>query len=271
MDFPDSTTDSATLAASQNAQAVFKGLKAASLGLSGEVIGNLAPLGNNETYLMAALRLFILQVLPDRVDVIRGQINRVPEPLRDDFIVLTPLFRERLSTNYDTYIDTVFTGSIAGNTLTVSAINYGNLDIGSVILGVNVLSNTVITTVLPGYKYTISKSQNLSSGKLAAGKAELLQPIKATVQIDVHGPNSADYAHVITTTFRDDYGVQIFNTFGYGITPLYTGTPKQIPFINGELQVEERWSIDAVLQANQTITLSQAFADALSIHLINLE
>ena len=43
--------------------------------------------------------------------------------------------------------------------------------------------------------------------------------------------------------------------------PLYTEEPRQTPFFNGESQFEERWTVDAVLQMNASITLPQLFAE----------
>lgn len=54
---------------------------------------------------LAALRTFLLSLVPDGVEVLRGLGNRVPEPPGDDFIVITPILRERLSTNVAAYRD----------------------------------------------------------------------------------------------------------------------------------------------------------------------
>jgi hypothetical protein len=52
-----------------------------------------------EDDVMAALRSFILDIVPTGVEVFQGQANRVPEPRGVDFIVMTPMMRLRLSTN----------------------------------------------------------------------------------------------------------------------------------------------------------------------------
>jgi len=222
-----------------------------------------------EAQALTALRSFLTAILPTDVVVIRGQANRTPEPKAVNFVVITPLFRERLSTNVDNYIDAVFTGSIAGNVLTITAVGYGSLVVGSQILGVNVAANTLVLAINSGSggigTYTLNNSQTVNSQKLAAGVMTLLQAVKMTVQMDSHGPASADNAHLITTLFRDAVGVVLFKISGFEVAPLYTTDPKQIPFINGELQVENRWTVDAVMQCNPLITLSQDFADQLSI------
>lgn len=97
------------------------------------------------------------------------------------------------------------------------------------------------------------------------------QPTQITIQIDVHGPASADNAQIITTLLRDDYACQAFTASGYDIAPLYAGEPQQIPFFNGEQQVEFRWTIDAVVQANTVVTVSQDFAASINIGLIDVD
>src|SRR6476660_6355517 len=69
-----------------------------------------------------ALRSFLLRVLPEGTEVVRGQDNRVPEPVAANFVVMTPLLQPRLGTNEVSYFDDVITGSISGTVLAVSAV-----------------------------------------------------------------------------------------------------------------------------------------------------
>lgn len=57
-----------------------------------------------ESAALTVLRSFLLALLPG-IEVIRSQVNRVPEPKAADFVVMTPLLRERLSTNLTAYDD----------------------------------------------------------------------------------------------------------------------------------------------------------------------
>lgn len=98
-----------------------------------------------------------------------------------------------------------------------------------------------------------------------------LQETQFSVQLDVHGPNSADNSQIITTLFRSDYAVDQFATSGFDVTPLYTSEPKQIPYLNGEQQIEDRWIVDVELQCNPTVTTPQQFADAANVSLINVD
>lgn len=224
-----------------------------------------------ESQTLTALRSFLLSVLPAGIEVVRGQDNRVPEPVGADFVTMTPILRERLETNVDNYADTAFTGSIAGTTLTVTDISLGAIAVGSHLLGNNLTANTAVTAFGTGTggvgTYTVSPGQTVASQVIATGVQMLLQPTKVTVQLDIHGPNSADNTQIISTTFRDEYAVDQFSTSGYDVTPLYASEPRQVPFIDGEQQYEDRWVIDVVMQANPMVTVPQQFADEMQVTL----
>jgi len=194
---------------------------------------------------------------------------------------MTPIFQERLATNLDDYVTCLFVGSISGTTLTVASIGSGGISVNSTIYGPGVAYGTYVTALGTGTggvgTYTLNSSQTIGSYPMQAGSKTVEQSTQLTVQLDVHGPISADNAQIITTLFRDDYGVQAFQfNSGIGIAeigmmtiggaeivPLYTSDPRQMPFINGEQQIEERWIIDAVMQVNPIVTVPQAFATVL--------
>lgn len=224
---------------------------------------------------LTVLRSFLLLILPSEIEVIEGQDNRVPEPKVQNFVVMTPMLRRRLATNTDDYIDAVFIGSIAGALLTIASVGYGTLGIGSTLFGVGVSAGTVITAFGTGTggvgTYSISPSQTVSSGKIAAGVFTALQPTELTVQLDIHGPASPENAQIISTLLRDDYAVENFASSGFDVSPLHADDPRQAPFMNGEQQVEFRWSIDALLQCNPVVTTPQQFADVLTLGLIDVD
>lgn len=59
-----------------------------------------------ESQTLQALRTVLIGWLPAGVEVIKGQPNRVAEPAGSDFVVMTPILRERLGTNQATFTDT---------------------------------------------------------------------------------------------------------------------------------------------------------------------
>ncbi|AMM14242.1 hypothetical protein AX768_09185 [Burkholderia sp. PAMC 28687] len=166
-----------------------------------------------EDNVLAALRGFLLGIVPDGVEVISSQDNRVPEPERDDFLTMTVLYQSRLSTNSSTYTD-------------------------------------------PG---TNPGTRNYQQSK------------KITIQIDIHGPASADTTAMISTLFNDQYACDVFAASNFDIQPLYCDDGRQMTFINGENQFEQRWSIEAVLQYNPITSVPQDFADALNVNIISVD
>lgn len=251
-----------------------------------------ATLNLTEAQTLAAMRGFLQSILPftstgsgrgsvivPAVEIVQGQINRVPEPAGADYIVITPMMRTRLATNIDTYNDGAFEGSIAGTELIVSTMLQGYIAVGQSLLGAGIIPGTFIqalgtgsggvgTYVLGGQS---TPSQIIPIQPMFAGSKLLAQPTQVTVQIDVHGPNSADYAQIISTAFRDDYACRAFADTGLDVDPLYADDPKQLPFWNAEDQAENRWSIDAQVQANPIVQVDQQFAAALVMTLIEAD
>lgn len=229
-----------------------------------------------QTATLKSLGTFLAGILPSGVEVFVGQTNRVPEPKTADFVVMTPIRRERIETNVDESADVSFTGSIAGNILSVSAVAFGQVLVDATVFGVGVAVGTIITGQITGSAggigtYSVTPAQTVLSGDLATGATGALQPTNIVVQLDVHGPNGADNAQRISTLLRDDYAVQQFASYGPDVTPLHADDPKQLPFLNAEQQYEDRWVIEAMLQANVVVSVPQQFADAASVEVISVD
>ena len=228
-----------------------------------------------QSAIFVALRSFLTAILPAGVEVVQGQDNRVPEPQGEDYVLMVPVLRNRLSTNIHTPHDVSFVGSITGTTLTVTEMVLGSIVVGQALFGSGVAAGTTITALGTGAggigTYTVSQTQTIGAGALASGSEEIMQPTQVTIQLDVHGPNSGDNAQTITTLMRDPGGVDLFAAVGPDVAPLYADDPKQIPFINGEQQWEWRWIINAVLQVNASLTVPQQFADSVSVSTHNVQ
>ena len=221
---------------------------------------------------------FLTAVLPAGISITQAQANRVAEPSGSDFVLMTPLRMPRLGTNISDYVDAAFTGSISGTTLTVTEVNpdfSGQIGVNSPIFGVGVTTGTYVTALGTGTggvgTYTVNVSQTVESETLAAGTQSITQPTEIVMQIDVHGPNGGDNSQIITTAFRDAYGVALFNASGFGVSPLYTSEPRQIPFLNDQQQYEFRYVIEAHMQSDRALIVPQQFADALSVNLVNVD
>lgn len=166
-----------------------------------------------ESQVFTAMRTFLLGVAPAGTEVIKGQQNRVPEPQSADFIVMTPLFKARLSTNVTTYTDP----------------------------------------------------------KTNPGTRNSRAALAFHIQLDVHGPQSGDTSAIIATLFRDEYAVEQFQASGIDISPLYCDDPKQMPFVNGENQYEDRWIITTVTQYNPVTETPIDFADAVNVNIVSVD
>lgn len=219
---------------------------------------------------------FLTAVLPAACLVTRGQLNFVAQPANVDHVVMWPLGRPRLATNEESYSDVAFTGSIALDILTVSQMLNGTITQGLPLSGAGVAAGSVIGAQIRGTAggagtYAVSPSQTVSSTTMQAGQRGILQRTQADVQIDVHGPASADNAQIISTLFRDKFATELFATSGFDLQALHVDDPKQIPFTNGEQQVEERWVVVAHMQINPIISVSQQSAGALSAAVVSAE
>jgi hypothetical protein len=222
-----------------------------------------------EDQIYTALRSVLLTITNNSMEIVIAQDNRVPEPMSPRFIVMQrPVSRLRLSTNARNYIDNAFVASIAGTVMTVTSVLIGSVSTGAVVLGSGVAANTIVGTQLTGVAggigtYAVTPTQTLVSTKLATGTIGLAQPTKLRIQLDVHGPDSADVVQTISSVLRDDIGYQLFVATGYNVFPLYCDPPIQDAFDNAEQQTEVRQLMDIYLQANTVVTLPQYFIDQL--------
>lgn len=209
------------------------------------------------------------------VPIVQGQVNRVPEPKQGDLVVMWPILKRRLSTNIRNRDDVAFMGSIAGSTLTVTAMETGVIQANRTLFGAGISPNTRVIAPIAGAggagTYLVTPSQTTALTLMSTSQELITEPTEYTVQIDVHGPNSADNAQVISALFRDAYATQIFAALNPSVQPLHADDPRQIPFTNGEQQVETRWVINAVMQANYTIDVPQQYADEAHVTPIEIE
>jgi hypothetical protein len=229
-------------------------------------------LNYTEADAFAALRGLILAIVPSGTEVIQAQANRVPEPNGSDFVLMTVIMRTRLSTNVDITQDTVFAGSIAGTVLTYDPPSRGDLRSGVSIWGIPALTTgTSLVSVDTPTTATVSPSQSAPYGPLYAGYKTARQATELRVQLDVHGPVSGDNVQKLSTLLRDEYATAYFDATGLDLMALYAGDPRQVPFINGEAQWEERWALDVALQANQIVQVPQQFADEVHTGFIDVD
>src|SRR5579859_975081 len=198
-------------------------------------------LSPSEGDILTGLRAWLLSILPSGTEVIQGQVNRVPEPESSNFVIMTPLFKMRLSTNLHDYADVQFTAMVADDILTVSAVKFGKIGVGNQIWdvgGLIPLGTTIVSGPSAGGvgAYQLSAGGlSVASSTMAAGVEIVTGPVEAQVQLDVHAANlsnAGDMATSIVTLFRDAQAVDFFTANSPGIAPLYADDPHQIPFQN---------------------------------------
>jgi hypothetical protein len=228
-----------------------------------------------DTAILTAVRSMLLLVLPPGVEVLRAQVNRVAEPNGADFIMMTPLRRERLSTNIDQDQDIIITAGITGTQMIVTSVNVGILMPGQVLFSPDLADRSMIVAQTGGSlgglgTYTVSPSQTVAAGTLIyAGLHRMQQGTQITYQLDIHGPASAENAQAVSTVTRDSWACSWLAP--YGIQPLYANEPRQAPFINAESQYEDRYVVELCVQANPIVAVPQEFADELEIFTVPVE
>jgi hypothetical protein len=87
----------------------------------------------------------------------------------------------------------------------------------------------------------------------------------AMFQLDLHGPISGDIAQMIATLTRDQYGYERLVPLGFA--PLYATDADQLPFITGENQYENRWTMRVALQTNPIVSTPQDFAATVEVEI----
>jgi hypothetical protein len=216
---------------------------------------------------------FLQTIVSAGTTVVVGQVNRVPQP-QGDCVVMWPLRMPRLATNVDGDADASFTGSIADTLMTVESVEIGVVVPGRTLFGDGVTAGTIIgaqqsgPTGGPG-TYLVAPSQTVAETAFAAGGMTVEQSTEFVMQVDVHGPSSGDNAQVISTLFRDGYAVDQLD--GTGVTPLFAEEPRQMPFITGADQYEDRWTVDLHMQVNPVVTVPQQYADALDVDIVSVD
>lgn len=226
--------------------------------------------------IFVALGNLLTALLPDLTgQIVEGQVNRVSS-LLGDYIEMWSLSRPRLATNFDTPVDCKFIASlspIAGtntSTMSVTAMQVGEIEVGLTISGVGILPNTAIKSGPDASgNYVVSQSQTVSSQVMSAGAIQTATSTEVIIQCDVHGDNSADNAQVISQAIRSEFAVDQMS--GTGVTPLFSDDPRQAPFETAAKQYEERWTIDVHLQITPVISMPVQFSDSATIKLVDVD
>lgn len=94
------------------------------------------------------------------------------------------------------------------------------------------------------------------------------QSIQVTVQLDCYGPDSGDWASILSTLLRDEYACL---ALAPAAQPLHADDPRMMPLVDGEQQYEQRWMVSAVLQINPVVSTPMQFFDEAEVGLIEVD
>jgi hypothetical protein len=232
--------------------------------------------------IFASLQSFLAAVLPPDVVIQQAQPNRVAEVAAPRFVLMSPPAFKRLETNINSSADAVFTGSITGPTMTITAVDprfpTAEIGIGTPVQGVGITVGTAVTAVLTGSgqigTYTVNNPQTFGPGTISCGGTTIQMNVTAAIQLDFHSSDttSGDLANVVSATMRDRFAIDQFanQSPNYGVVPLYADDAIQAPFQNDQAQIEWRWIVSALLQANITVVVPTQFADSVALTLKSL-
>lgn len=223
------------------------------------------------------LRTALAALMPPGMPLRQGLQSRVSEPSEPDFMVYWLLQMPRLETNYNQYVDAVFTGSINGTTMDITLVHpdfVGQIVPGCQVFGIGVDPATRVVQWLSGTgglgTYEVSVDQVIASEVLACGQEIMEQGAEVWMQIDVHGPNAVMNAAIVSTTFRDERGVELLGGSVSPIQPMWS-EETQMPFQNAEQQWEYRMVITLHLHVNFTLSLPQDFMDQIQVNRNNVD
>lgn len=162
-----------------------------------------------DVQVFTALRVVLLAIVPEGVEVLRGEVNRVPEPESPNFVIMSARTRGRLSKGVETW-----TGP-----------NPAAID--------------------------VETSTDLA------------------VQLDVHGPLSADVSAAIVAALQSSWAFDAFAAQTPPVmAPLYVNDPQFLPFVSEMQQTEWRYVIEAHFEAKPVLSTPMQFADTLAAQVV---
>lgn len=103
-------------------------------------------------------------------------------------------------------------------------------------------------------------STNVHSHNGTNQSVATMRPTQYEIWVDCYGPNAGDWAAMLTTMFRDQYGCDSFTASLPGSAPLYCSKPRQAALVTGEENYQKRWRFSALIQYNPVITIPQQSA-----------
>lgn len=88
------------------------------------------------------------------------------------------------------------------------------------------------------------------------GIKTITQQSEVSIQLDFFGSGAQSRMAQFVTLWRDSYAFDWFKAANLPVSPLYATERRQVQFINESDNFEQRWTVEALLQTSQSVTLS---------------
>jgi hypothetical protein len=172
-----------------------------------------ALIDTTEKGILTALRGFLAGVLAPGTPIIRAQVNRVPEPALPDFVLMTPLRRERQATNIDSWEYDPDASSYY--LLMKTEITY-QLDVHGPASAEN--AQIIATVLRDGYAVDAFAASGLQIAPLYASEPHEMPFVNAESQVEMRWVLEACLAANITVTIPQQFA----NTVNVGLISVDT-------------------------------------------------
>jgi hypothetical protein len=100
------------------------------------------------------------------------------------------------------------------------------------------------------------------------GTRSVRRSTRVDIQIDFYGPTAADWATMSSVLLRDPFAC---DALAPNCQPLYATDARLLPLVDGEQQYEARYMVEAVLQYNPIVSVSQQFFDSAVVTTIEVD
>lgn len=97
------------------------------------------------------------------------------------------------------------------------------------------------------------------------GIQSVTQPTRRRVQIDCYGKDAAVWAKTLATLLRDAVGCEFLAP--YGLAPLFVEDPQDLTQAEGDEQYHPRFMLGAMLQVNETVSVSLDYFTDVNLYL----
>lgn len=131
-----------------------------------------------------------------------------------------------------------------------------------------------VTMQLARAKQLRTPEESWDYADIDPSEIDIEQGTELRLQLDLYGAASGDWGAILQTLLRTEAGCIALAGPDYAnpiVQPLYASDVNLAPLEDSEDQYEERWTIEAILQYNATISVPMQFADTLELTVINVD